>query len=133
MPRDESIPSPPKKGRRGPEMAEDDPSIMGKLDQLAQQEGQTRGGMGMAGGGGEEQSAQLLMSGAQQMMQAAQMNPRLQPIVMQALQIVQQGVQGLAGGGAEMGGQPETTGKGRERMRPPKRESGTSGMDQFSV
>lgn len=130
MAREEMMPPPSKKGKRGPEMAEDDPSIMGKLDQLAQRESQMGGGgMGM-GGGGEEQSAQLLMSGAQQMMQAAQMNPRLQPIIQQALQIVQAGVQELAGGGGGMEGEAPKPEK--KRMRPPKRESGASEEEQFT-
>jgi len=118
------IPSPSKKGRRGPEMAEDDPSIVSKLDQLAAQEGGGGGGMGGMGGGSEEQSAQLLMSGAQQIMQAAQMNPRLQPIVKQALEVLQAGVQEMAGG--EMGGMEGAGGGGGKRMRPPKRTSGGS-------
>jgi hypothetical protein len=134
MPRDESIPSPSKKGRRGPEMIEDDPSIVSKLDQLAAREGGGMGGApgGMGGGGGEEQSAQALMQGAQMIMQAAKMNPRLQPIVSQALQILQQGVQGLAGGGAEGGGMEGEPSGRRERPRPPKRERGASEVDQFN-
>jgi len=132
MAREDGLPPPSKKGRRGPEMAEDDPSIMGKLDQLAQQD-QMGGGGGMGmGGGGEEQSAQLLMSGAQQMMQAAQMNPRLQPIIQQALQIIQAGVQELAGGGMGGGMEGEAPKPEKKRMRPPKRESGASQEEQFT-
>lgn len=112
-------------------MAEDDPSIVGKLDQLAAREAGGGMGGGMGGGGGEQESAQLLMSGAQQLMQAAQMNPRLQPIVQQAMQILQAGVQEMAGG--EMGGgESEPTGKGRRRVKPPKSEVGGS-ADQFTV
>jgi len=130
MPRDDGLPPPVGKGRRGPEMTPDNPSIYGKLEQLAGQQG---GGRGM--GGGDQEAAQLLMSGAQQMMQAAQMKPELQPIITQALQIIQQGVSGLGGGG-EMGSEEaggET--KSKKRVKPPKgSEQGAEeeGVDQFA-
>lgn len=146
MARDESrLPPPTGKGRKGPEMMDEDPSIVGKLSQLAGQRGVGEQGMmgGMGGGmggegGNEEQSASLLMSGAQQLMQAAQMNPALQQFVGQAIQIIQQGVQQLAGAGA--GGEPPMgggrAGGGRKRMRPPQKEARGenegAGEDQFS-
>jgi len=125
MPRDENrLPPKTGKGRMGPEMMDEDPAIVGKLSKLA--------GMGpeqqMGGqGGGEEQSASLLMSGAQQLIQAAQMNPALQEMVGQVVQILQQGVQRMAGAGGQPGGGGEMEGMmggggggGRRRMKPPK-------------
>ena len=125
---DEGIPPPVGKGRRGPEMMAEDPSIGGKLDKLAAQ----GGGDMMGGEGGDEQSAQLLMSGAQQLMQAMQMNPNLQPFVTQALQILQQGVQQMAGREGEMG--PEAGGgkpKKKRKEPPPSEQEAGAGMDQF--
>lgn len=131
--RDDGLPPPSRKGRMGPEMMDEDPAIVSKLSQLAEQEG--RGGGMMGGGGSEEQSAQLLMQGAQALMQAAQMNPALQQFVGQAVQILQQGVQQMAGGGAggELGGGLEEGGRGggRRRIKPPKSERGAE-EDQFT-
>lgn len=126
MPRDESrLPPKTGKGRMGPEMMDEDPAIVGKLSQLAGRENEMMGGMMGGGGGNEEQSASLLMSGAQQLMQAAQMNPALQPFVGQAIQILQQGVQQMAGGAGGIGGMEELAGGrggggGRRRAKPPK-------------
>lgn len=129
MPRDNKLPPPTGRGRKGPEMMDEDPAIVGKLSQLAGMggEGAPMGGMGgmMRGAGGsEEQSASLLMSGAQQLMQAAQMNPALQDMVNQVIIILRQGVQGLAG--AEVGGEEIAPtrggGGGKRRMRPPRVE-----------
>ncbi len=117
----EGLPPPTGKGRRGPEMMEEDPSIYGKLSQLASQEPPEVGGDGGAGGGDVQQ---LLMSGASQLMQAAKMHPALQEVVTQAISILRQGIEGLAGGGdggaaPEIGG-GEMKGGGRQRIGPPK-------------
>jgi len=135
MPKDDRLPPPLKGARKGPEMAQEDPSIYGKLSSLAEQEG---GGMGMGGGmGNEQQSAQLVMDGAGQLMQAAKMNPTLAPFITQAIQIIQQGVQQLAGGQggmpgmggeAEAGGTPQPK---KRRVKPPQNQP-EEGADQFS-
>jgi hypothetical protein len=139
MPKDDKLPPPMRGGRKGPEMAEEDPSIYGKLSSLAEQEGGGMGGgMGM-GGGSEQQSAQLVMDGAGQLMQAAKMNPALAPFITQAIQIIQQGVQQMAGGPGGQGGQPEMGGEAgaggapqpkRKRVKPPQSEP-QPGADQF--
>jgi len=136
MPKDDRLPLPGRGARRGPEMAQEDPSIYGKLSSLAEQEGGGMGG-GMGGAGSEQQSAQLVMDGAGQLMQAARMNPTLAPFITQAIQIIQQGVQQLAGGQGgmpEMGGEVEAGGTPRSRKRrvkPPTREPEEE-VDQFS-
>ena len=135
MPKDDKLPPPMRGARKGPDMAEEDPSIYGKLSSLAEQGGGMGGGMG---GGGEQQSAQLVMDGAGQLMQAARMNPTLAPFITQAIQIIQQGVQQLAGGQPggmpEMGGEEEAGGTPKPRKRrvkPPSNEP-EEGADQFS-
>ena len=112
-----SLPPPSSRGRRGPEMAEEKPSVVNKLSQLAGAGGDPNAGQGM---GDETQSLQLLMQGAQ-MMKAAQMNPKLQQIVMPALQMVQQG---LGGGGA---GDDQMGGGGMRRMGPPQAPGAEAG------
>ncbi len=118
----EGLPPPTGKGRRGPEMMEEDPSIYGKLSQLASQEPPEVGGEGGAGGGDVQQ---LLMSGASQLMQAAKLHPALQEVVTQAISLLRQGIEGLAGGAeTEVGGGEMRDGgmmqqKGRERIGPP--------------
>jgi hypothetical protein len=107
-------------------MAQEDPSIYGKLSSLAEQEG---GGMG--GAGSEQQSAQLVMDGAGQLMQAARMNPALAPFISQAIQVIQQGVQQMASGPGGQGGMPEMGGEAgaggtprpkRKRVKPPQNQ-----------
>jgi len=134
MPKDERLPPPMKGARKGPEMAQEDPSIYGKLSSLAEQEGGGMG-MGMGGGpGGEQQSAQLVMDGAGQLMQAAKMNPALAPFITQAIQILQQGVQQLAGGQPGMGGEAEAGGAPQQprkrKVKPPQTQP--EGADQFA-
>jgi hypothetical protein len=85
---------------------------MGKLDQLAGMEG----GPGM---GGEEEAAQMVMEGTKMLLQAAQMNPDLQPMVMEAVQSLKRGMEriiGPAGAEEEMGGQQPQ----KKRQKPPK-------------
>ena len=139
MAREDGLPPKIGKGRKGPEMMDEDPAIVSKLSQLADQGEEASGGMMMGGGGGsEEQSANLVLSGAQQLIQAAQMNPALQEVVGQVIGILQQGMQRMAGQGqggppGEMGG--GRGGGGRRRMRPPKVErepEGGAGEDQFA-
>ena len=101
-------------------MAGEDPSIYGRLAQLAEQEP-------AGAGGGEEQAGQLVMSAAQSLMQAAQLHPPLQQMVEQALGALRQGVEEMARGATagmgegmegEMGG--GGTPKKKKRVRPPK-------------
>ncbi len=128
---DVGLPPPMKGGRKGPEMAQDDASIYDKMSKLSSQD------QGMGGGGDEAQAAQLVMDGANQLMQAAQIHPALQPIVMQAISILKQGVEGMAGGGA--GGVEEMMGGGmggeapkKKRVKPPKQE-GAGDEQQFGA
>jgi len=137
MPRgDERMPPPTGRGGKGagPDMAREDPSIYGRLSQLAEQES-------AGAAGGEEQAGQLVMSAAQQLMQAAQMHPPLQQMVEQALGALRAGVEEMARGatggmGEEMGG--EMGGGGppkKKRVRPPKKEreetDESAGMEGF--
>ncbi len=142
MPRGFEGMPPPSKGKRGgAEMGKEDPSIYGKLDQLAGQQTDQMGGMdGMGGGGSDQQASQLIMQGAQMLMQAGQLSPQFKPLVDQVMGILAQGVRGMAGGG-EMGVPGE--GGGMEgRMKPPsttkkkkpkKEDEGTMEEDQFSA
>ena len=137
MPRDDKLPPQTGKGRKGPEMMDEDPAIVSKISQLAGAGGAGEGGMGGAGGN-EEQSASLIMSGAQQLIQAGQMNPALKEMVDQVITILRQGVQRMAGGAGGGGAEGAPEGEqlrggrgGQRRMRPPKVERGAE-EDQFT-
>ena len=62
-----------------------------RLRQLAERQGS-------AGGDPDTQSAQLVMSGAEMLMQAAQVNPTLAPIVTQAVTVLRNGIMQLSQG-----------------------------------
>jgi len=96
MKKDEGLPPPTKGGRTGPDIT---PEVYSKLNQLA---GMDRGVDVEMGRGSEEQSAQMVMEGASLLMQAARINPTLQPIIMPLMRQLQSGVQQLAGGGGEV-------------------------------
>ena len=121
MPKEDKLPLPSRKGRTQPDMVGEDSSIYSRLSDLAGQEDE-----GMMGGGGEEQAAQLLMSGANQLLQAARMHPALEPMVMQALSVIRDGV-GRMSMGAPTGGEGMMPGgegvpRQRKRTRPPREE-----------
>ena len=119
MPKDDKLPPPSRGGRTQPDMMGEDPSIYNRLSSLAGQQGE---GMG---GGGEQEAAQMVMAGAQQLLQAAKMHPALEPIIMQALGVLRQGVSQLGGGGemgGGMGGEEMPPTKPRRRTRPPRGE-----------
>ncbi len=125
--REKKMPPPRKKGRGGGEMVGEDPSTYDRLSQLASQGGgeEMGGGQDMMGGGGGEEASQMFMQGVQMMAQAAQSDPRLQPILEQVLPILQQGIEGMVGGEGSQPQQPTgTEGKGKgKRERPPELES----------
>jgi ABC-type sugar transport system substrate-binding protein len=111
MPRDMGLPPPMRGSQTRPQMGRDQ-STMGKLDQLAGQ-----GGEEMGGQGGDQEAAQLIMSGTQQLIQAAQLNPQLQPMVMQAVQALKGGMERMVGPGGMTGDE----GMGGEK-KPPKKK-----------
>jgi hypothetical protein len=65
------------------------------------------------GGGGEQEAANMVMQGAEMLMQAAQMDPRLMPIMRQAIGIIQQGIMQFAGGAGAPGAGAPGPGAGR--------------------
>ena len=123
MPRDTGLPPPMRGSQSRPQMAKD-PGTMGKLDQLAGMGAEDQ--MGAQGGqGGDQEAAQLIMSGTQQLLQAAQMNPDLQPMVMQAVQALKSGMErfvGPGGGEGDMGGETQKKPKKSKRQKPPQDE-----------
>jgi ABC-type sugar transport system substrate-binding protein len=119
MPREMGLPPPMRGSQTRPQMGRDQ-STMGKLDQLA---GQDQGGDEMGGQGGDQEAAQLIMSGTQQLIQAAQMNPQLQPMVMQAVQVLKGGMERMVGPSGMAGGGEEKPKKKKEkRVKPPEDE-----------
>jgi len=83
---------------------------------------QMGGRMGGQQQGGQQQAIQLVMGASDALMQAAQLDPNIAPIVQQAMQTLQQGLTSL--GGPEAGGPPQTGGRKQRRPRRPKEEEG---------
>jgi hypothetical protein len=133
----DGLPPPSSKGRRGPEMMKEDPSIYSKLSKIAQGGGAdegSQGGMGGMpgmGGGGEGEASQHLMNGIQELIAAAKAHPQLGQLIMPLLQQLRSGMEGLGGGGMEesspeMNSQQST----KKRKGPPKRERGNDNQPQ---
>ena len=108
--------NPPIKGteRGGPSMTEDRQPKVG--DQL----------MGMAGGmeqGGPQQAMGLVMSAAEMLMQAAQLDPTVAPIMQNVIATLQSGLQAMGGGGGAAGMTPTGTPPKRRAKRPPEQKA----------
>ena len=130
MAKDDKLPPPSRGGGRKPaEMMGEDASIYDRLSSLAGQESPEMGG------GDEQQAAQMVMSGANQLLQAARMHPALEPMVIQALSILREGVSRMAAGGAPMGGMgggEETPPRRPRRARPPRQREEEVGSEELA-
>jgi hypothetical protein len=87
-------------------------------------------------GGGDPSS--LIQNGVSQLVEAAQADPRLQGVIQQVVQILKEGIGGMAGGGGEEGGMeqpPSQDGKkkkGKRRVEPPPAEESSMGQESYN-